>query len=752
MASTSGISFSGLSSGLDTDSIVTALTGAETTRKNALQTKQNSLKLKQTAYATVKSQMSGVARAAGTLNTASTYSTFAGTTGDSNVATIATTSSAAVGSYNLNVTVLAKANKVATSPQADTTTALGRVGVASINGKALKIESSDSLANVAQKINGLAAGLTASVVDGGSGRAYLTLSSGTTGVANAVSAADLSGTVLKDLGLVGTAATVRQASGETASGFSFTAKNVAIGGMMGATGLAASTITVGGADVSIDPATDTLDDVATKINAAGIAGVTATVEAGTKDGATVYSLKISGSGTPPAMSDSGGLLKGLGILRSTPANELVAAQDAAFTLDGVSLTSSTNAVTGVIAGATLTLKKAGDTSVSLARDTAAITNGVQGLVTAANTLFSTIKAYSSFDKSTYATGVLFGDSLANQAKDSVRSLLFSDTPGVTGSLRNLASVGMGLDTDGNVTLDGNKFQAALDKDLAGIQALLQSLGTGSNSSIKYVSATSAAQASPSASPYAVNIAQVATRASLVAGTAQTGPRSTAETLTFRGSAFGASGIGVDFEVGTDLATTVSKINADSRLKDLVTASVENGRLRIDAKKYGTAGDFTLASNFASSDSNSGVGVGGEGTYVTALNVAGTINNEPATGNGQFLSGNVGNAHTQGLQIQYSGTTLGNVGTIAYSRGAASRMSDLASSFTDSLKGFFTTADSSLQTQIDSLNKDMATIDDRIASKTNELKLRFASMEDAIAKLKTTSSTVSSMLLSNNSSQ
>ena len=751
MASTSGISFSGISSGLDTDSIVSALTGAENARKKALQTKQNNLKLQQTAYATVKSQMAGIARAAGTLNTSSTYSTIAGTIGDSDVATISTTSSAAVGSYDLNVTALAKANKVASSPQTDTTTALGKVGTASVNGKALKIESTDSLANVAQKINGLGAGVTASVVDGGSGRAYLTLSSGTTGVANSVSAADLGGTVLKDLGLVGTASTVRQAVGGTASGFSFSAKNVTIGGMMGATGLAASTITVGGAAISIDPSADTLDDVATKINAVGVAGVTATVEAGTKDGATVYGLKISGSGSPPAMSDSGGLLKGLGILRATPANELVAAQDAAFTLDGVSLTSSTNAVGGVIAGATLTLKKAGDTSVSLAKDTTAITSGVQGLVTAANTLFGTIKAYSSFDKTTYATGVLFGDSLAGQAKDSVRSLLFSDTPGITGSLRNLASVGMGLDTDGNVTLDDAKFQAALDKDPAGVQALLQSIGTGSNSSIKYVSATNAAKASPSASQYGVNVTQAATRASLVAGTAQTGPRVTAETLTFRGSAFGASGIGVDFEAGTDLATTVSKINADSRLRDLVSASVDNGRLRIDAKKYGTAGDFTLASNFASSGSNSGVGVGGEGTYVTALNVAGTINNEPATGNGQFLSGNVGNAHTEGLQIQYSGTTLGNVGTVAYSRGAASRMSDLANSFTDSLKGFFTTADKSLQTQIDGLDKDMATIDDRITSKTNELKNRFSAMEDAIAKLKSTSSTVTSMLSSGSSS-
>ena len=751
MASSTGISFSGLSSGLDTDSIVTALTSAENARKTALGTKQSNLKLRQTAYTTVKSQMAAVARAAGTLNTASTYATIQGSVVDSDVAAISTTAAAAVGQYELDVTALAKANKIGSAPQADTTTALGRSGTASVNGKALKIEATDTLANVAQKINGLGSGVTASVVDGGAGRAYLTLSSGATGVSNSVSVADLGGTVFKDLGLVGTGATVRQTSGSAANGFAFASKSAPLASALGATGLAPSTITVGGASVSVDPTTDTLEDVATKINAAGATGVVATVEAGTKDGATIYSLKISGSGSPPAMSDAGGLLEGLGILRAAPANELVAAQDAAFTLDGVALTSASNTVTGVVSGATLTLKKVGDTGVTLAKDTKAVTDAVGGLVTAANTLFSTIATYSQFDKATYATGVLFGDSLASQAKDSVRTLLFTDSPGVTGTLRNLASIGMALDKDGNVTLDDATFKAALDRDPSGVQALFQSVGTGSNSTIKYVSATSAAKASSSSAPYAVDITQVATRASLVAGTAQASARTVAETLTFRGSAFGANGIAVDFEAGTDLAATVAKLNGDSRLRDLVTASVEGGKLRIDARKYGTAGDFTLASSYASSGSNSGVGVGGEGTYVAAQNVAGTIDNEAATGNGQFLTGNAGNVHTEGLQVQYNGTATGAVGTIAYSRGAASRMTDLVSTFTDSLKGFFAAADSGLQTQIDSLDKDMATIDARIASKTAELKNRFAAMEDAIARLKQTSGTVTSMLASNSSS-
>jgi hypothetical protein len=50
-----------------------------------------------------------------------------------------------------------------------------------INGKALAVTATDTLTTIAQRINGLGAGVTASLVDGGSGSAYLTLASNTTG-------------------------------------------------------------------------------------------------------------------------------------------------------------------------------------------------------------------------------------------------------------------------------------------------------------------------------------------------------------------------------------------------------------------------------------------------------------------------------------------------------------------------------------------------------------------------------------------
>jgi flagellar hook-associated protein 2 len=739
----SGISFSGLSSGIDTDSIISAMTQAETTQKTSLQSKQNTLKLRQAAYLSLKTGLSAVARAAGTLNSSSAFTLISGTTGDTDIATISATSSASVGSFDLNVTQLAKANKIGSAPQTDTTSALGKTGTASLNGKSFNVEASDSLTSIAKKVNALGAGVSASIVDGGTGRGYLTFTSTTTGAANAVSLADLSGTSMADLGLVGSGKSVRDTEGSAASGYGFSSKSDSIQSLLGATGLPASTLTIGGQSIDVDPTTDTLDSLAGKINAANITGVTATVQAGTKDGATVYSLQISGSGAPPAMSETGGVLKGLGILRATPTGELVEAKDAQYTLDGVPLTSATNTITGAISGATLTLKKVGDTSVTLNKDTAGVTKNVSGLVSAVNDLLTSIKSQSSFDSKTFVSGVLFGDSVARSAKDSVQNMLFSDTPGVSGTFKNLAQIGVGLDSTGAVTLDESIFQAALSKDPDGVSALFQAVGKGSDSNLKYVSATNTAAASGAAG-YAVDISQVATKESFVAGMSQISPRTQPETLTFKGSAFGTGGISIDFEAGTDLAATIAKINSDGRLKDLVVASNQNGTLRIDSKRFGTGGNFTVISNQSESGANSGIGFSG-GTTVLGVDVAGTINGEPATGNGQFLMGATGNAKTAGLQIQYSGTQTGSVGTLTYTRGVSSRLQDLISSFNDSIKGSLGAADKSLQTQIDGLDKDMTTIDDRITSKTNELKLTFANMEDALAKLKNQSSQVASML-------
>lgn len=741
----SGISFSGLSSGLDTDSIITALTQAETTQKTTIQNNQAALKSRQAAYATVRASLNTLTRAAGNLTTATNFSAVKATVSDDDIASITTTIGATASTYDLNVTSLAKANKIASAGQTDSTTALGLSGTSVVNGKAFKVESTDSLKNIAQKINGLGAGVTASIVEGGPGKTYLTLTSAKTGTDGAVSVADGDGSLFATLGVAGSGSTVRAVSGNTATSFDFSSKTTSLSSMLGASSFASGTINIGGTDIAVDPSTDTLETLAAKINAAGISGVTASIDAVKDDsGSTDYHLSITGSNGAPAMTDTSGTLRSLGVLKAAPGNELVAAKNAAYTLDGVSLTSQTNTISNVIGGATVTFKKEGSVNLALTNDTSALTDKINTFVTAVNSVVSSVDQQSTLDTTTYNTGVLFGDSVARQVKDGVRNLVFSDSPGITGSVKNLASVGFGLDSNGAVTFDSDAFTKALAKDPDGVSALFRSMGTGSNGNIKYVSSTSDAVASGTGG-YAVNITQAATKGSFVAGTAMTSARTSAESLTFTGPMFGASGMTIDFEVGTDLAATVAKINGDSRLKDLVTASVQNGALRIDSKKFGTPGNFTVTSNDQASGNNSGIGPAGTGTKVAGLDVAGTINGETAIGSGDFLTGAKGTPNVDGLQIEVLGTATGNVGTINYSKGVASRMQDLITGFTKDTTGLLSAADASLQKRVDDMDDEISTIDTRLASKKDELTQRFAAMETALQQMQTQMSTLTQML-------
>jgi flagellar hook-associated protein 2 len=181
-----------------------------------------------------------------------------------------------------------------------------------------------------------------------------------------------------------------------------------------------------------------------------------------------------------------------------------------------------------------------------------------------------------------------------------------------------------------------------------------------------------------------------------------------------------------------LNSLISQINSDSRLKDLVVASNSGGSLVIESKRFGTPGDFSVSSNLAAGADNSGIGTTG-GTKVLGLNVAGTINGEAATGNGQFLIGNSGNANTDGLQIQYTGTTTGGVGSVSFTRGVASLMSYRVGSFTDSVNGLLTAVDQSLKSQVEDIQGRIDRLEELVTQREQTLRLRYAAMEEAIGR-------------------
>lgn len=731
--SVSGISFSGLGSGLDTESIISKLMQLENIPVQRMQTQQLQLQNKLDIYGTLQSKFTTLNSAIAALGTASAFNPIKAIIGDSTVASVTVGSAASTGTYALSVQQLATSHKVVSTSQTGSDTALNYTGDFMVNGKKVSVVATDTLNSIASKINGLKSGVTASII-GGSGSAYLSLTSTDTGASNSISTSDLTGGVLQSLGINGGADAYREpvTNGFRSTGFSSLTDTVQA--MSGSN--QSGSFTINGMTVNVDFSTDSLQTIANSINtAAGSTGVNASVVSVTQGSKTVQKLEVTGtiSGLP---TDPNGILHSLGVLQSGYTNQVIQAKDAAYTIDGIARTSATNIVSDAVAGATITLLKdasqgTATTTINLNRDTDQIKTAFKSYMDAFNGLVDFVKSASAFDAKTFDSGPLFGDIATTDAVASIQNALFKVVPG-GGSFQSLADLGFGLDSDGKLTLDESKLQTALDTDADGVRKIMVSTGSSSNPDITFVSSTSSTQ-DPGLAGFQIEITKLGTKANTTANLAQTVANAGGEVLTFTGKSF-PTDVQLTIPAGTTLSELVDQINADSRLKDYVVASVDsNGKLKIDADRYGSARDFQVSSNLAEAADNSGIGTTG-GAYVKGEDIEGTINGEPAVGTGQYLVGKDTNSTSAGLQIQYTGTALGQVGVLNFTRGLSSIMTGSIFNVTDSGNGLLTATTKSVQSQIDDLTDQISSTQDRLTIREQTIRAKFLAMEQAMSTL------------------
>ena len=731
----SGINFGGLASGMDTEGIISKLVSIQKQPIARLQQQQQKYLKQADVIAALKGQISNVAQSANSLLTADAFSAVIPSNSDSSVASLVMSGVGQAGNYTLSVSKLAQSQKISSGAQSSVSSALGQTGQFTINGKLVSVDSTDSLSSVARKINDVSPGATASIINGGTGNAYLTITSSNSGISGKPQLSDLTGSFLSTIGVLGATENIRLPITNGAAGLNFSSSSDIVGSSLGVTGLTAQTIKVNGVNVSINLQSDSLQAVADKINSAST-GATASVVSVTEGVNTKYRLEITGASTPTFV-DAGNTLATLGIVQKTASNELVAAQDASYKVDGVSLTSSTNTIEGVIPGGKITLLKADattppTTTLSIKSDTDAVANRIKSFTDSYNSAVKFITDNSQFDGDTYETGPLFGDPVARQFLSTMNSLLMSNIPGLTGNYKNLTDIGIRIDGTGSLSVDSSKLNTAIQTDSEGVRKLFQNFGSSSSSSVVYISGTSSTQPS-SPSSYGVNIMQVATKTQYVAATAKTSNNTSSETLTFSGNLIGSSSYNLTIDVGSNLQTIIDKINNDTKLKDLLTASNNSGKLQIDSKRFGSNGLFNVVSNQSPLGSNSGVGFN-PGTLTNGLDVAGTINGESAMGVGQFLTGTKTDGKALGLQIQYSGTSTGNAGNITFTRGMSGIVNSALTMFTDIASGITVTTEKALRDQGELIKNQIDTINKRAAASITELRAKFSQMEQQISKV------------------
>jgi len=145
-------------------------------------------------------------------------------------------------------------------------------------------------------------------------------------------------------------------------------------------------------------------------------------------------------------------------------NPIETAANAAATINGIAITSSTNRIDGAISGLTFDISSLtnGTASVDLSRDTSSIKTKLKALVTSYNEANSMLTVVSD-PKSTVETygATLVGNSTVNSIRTQMRALITSDSPNPTDGLSAYRDLGITLNRSGELELDEAKLDNVL---------------------------------------------------------------------------------------------------------------------------------------------------------------------------------------------------------------------------------------------------------------------------------------------------
>ena len=234
------------------------------------------------------------------------------------------------------------------------------------------------------------------------------------------------------------------------------------------------TLTVDGASTAIDlvSGSNSLHDVRDAINASGL-GVQAVVVQDGSDYRLLLTSSKTGSAGAMTLTVDGTVDSRLS---SAAMTETAAAQDASFSVNGLTLSSASNTVENVIPGVTLELlgSTGGETAtVDVVADTSAVSAKLGALVTAYNALVTNMSALGGVSADGTQAGPLVGDSTLRALQRHIGGM-FGDTikTDLEGNpFSSLVSIGLHTDETGKASLDSAALNAALGENEAGVEAL-----------------------------------------------------------------------------------------------------------------------------------------------------------------------------------------------------------------------------------------------------------------------------------------
>ncbi len=509
------------------------------------------------------------------------------------------------------------------------------------------------------------------------------------------------------------------------AGFSTGGEAIGTGSFDLVVGSTSTTIEIDAANNTLEGLRRSINDSGAEVNASIIhdgAGYRLTITSRNSGSASAISIEnntltLSDGATPFQFSrthDIGG------------AGEL----DAALTVNGLAVTSSSNAVENVIEGVTLSLRDASTSTVTLtvANDTDQVKANIQAFVDSYNKAYGFINSQFQFVEAAGRSGVLASEFTVREIQFQLAQVVTGRVTGLPGELTTLGSAGIEMTNDGTLQINSAVLDEKLSANFEELKGLFVALAETSHTQVGYLSSAKATQPGT----YRIDITAVPAPAALTSPDAIGATLGVDEVLTFT---MGAKVSTVNLTAAMDLDTIVEAVNSQFQTDGVsLTASKSGSSLVVTSNSVGHQASFSVVSDV----DGAGTGIGTGGLSESGVSVAGTFTNPStlevyeATGNGATLEGSAG--ATQGLKVRFTGDATGNFGTVTFTLGYAAQLHSLVSSITDSLEGSIHNAVEGYRSDIKTIQERIRDTEDRLATRERYLTAQFSRANQALQQL------------------
>ena len=511
--------------------------------------------------------------------------------------------------------------------------------------------------------------------------------------------------------------------------------------------------------INIDEDNSSLSDIQTAINTANV-GVRASI---INDGSgyrliinsektgTENSLRISVSDDDVNDDDLFGLsqLAYNPVATSAPEGnaaigknleEVAQAQNALFSIDGISISNAENEVSSSIPGITLNLKKVTDDSFesfSVEKETSGVKNSIQSFVDSYNELMTTVSTLTGYDSASGKAGPLSGDPSVRGIVDQVRRRLSTSFTGINENLTSLTSIGIDSSREGILAIDDYKLSRALDNHADEIAHLFSAAVSTSDAKIRVTSSKVPA----TDGVFNITINQTPASGSFTGNRLAIYPDNIfdiPEKITLAVDGVTTNELKLlpqSFESGKEFAQELERvINQDvnlSRNDKSVTVDYINNALKITSNSVGLTSNIDIKSITQNLSSLAGITIG-QGKLGSDLK--GTVNGYDLVGEGTKLK--LEGALT-GVVIDVSGKETGNRGNITVTNGIASILDELTDSFLAS-NGLIDARIDGYNTKIKDIDKQRQDLVRKLeVSEERHLK-QFSNLDAMLGKMRSTS--------------